>query len=295
VLPLRAVTLAFAAGLLQAQAPPAAPVPQAETAPPPVVKPLYHYAGKPIALEGKCGDAEMADYGMSCTPDEPCPVYLELSAVEAAGSKLYLSGDFHTESATLWSVLLASDDDGQSWTEPFDRLRGVALEQMQFPGFATGFAAGHTAGALPKDPFLLRTVDSGKTWSRLPLFEAGAVGLIEYFHFDSATHGTLGVDRVRPGAGHYMTLETETGGDAWTVRQSSADQPPRPARDPNPLARVRADDGSKSFRVERRENGVWRTAAAFAIAAGACHGDPPAPVPAPAPAGAPALPPAQPR
>ena len=279
---LRILAFAFASSLVWAQAP---PVPEAETVPPPVLKPVYRYAGKPIVLEAKCGDAEIVDSGMTCTEDEPCPVYLELTAAESAGSKLFVPGNLHTETATLWSILLMSEDNGQSWTEPFNRLRGVAFDQVQFPGFATGFVAGYTAGPLAKDPFFLRTSDGGKSWTRLPLYEEGAVGLIEQFRFESATHGTVAVDRGRPGVGRYVTLETESGGDSWAVRQSSAARPPRPPREAAPLVRILADAGSKSFRIERRENGAWRTAAAFSVSAGTCRPEPGAPAPEPPPSG----------
>jgi hypothetical protein len=279
---LRILALALASSLIRAQAP---PVPAAEAVPPPVPKPAYRYVGKPIAIEATCGEAEMSEYGLSCTEDEPCPVYLELAAAESAGSKLFASGNLHAGTATLWSILLSSENNGQSWTEPFGRVRGAALDQLQFPGFATGFVAGHTASALAKDPFILRTSDGGENWSRLPLFEEGAVGLIEQFHFESATRGTVGVDRGRPGVGRYVTLETENGGESWAVRQSAAVRPPRPPREASPLARILADAGSKSFRIERRESGAWKTAAAFSVAAGVCRPEPRIAAPEPSPPG----------
>lgn len=261
----------------------AAALAQTPQAAPP--KPSYRYAGRPIALQAQCGDAEIADFGMSCGEDEPCPVYLELTAVASAGVRLFTIGNLHTGTATLWSVLLASDDDGQSWTEPVDRLRGVAFDQVQFPDFATGIVAGHTAGALSRDPFVLRTADSGKTWSRSPILEEGSVGSIERLHFDSATHGVVQLDRVRRGPGRYATLETQDGGSVWTIRESSAERPSRPAGEIAPAVRIVADAPSKSFRIERHEENRWRTVAAFAVAAGACQtGNPTAP-PEPPPPG----------
>jgi photosystem II stability/assembly factor-like uncharacterized protein len=277
---LRILALALASSLIRAQAP---PVPTAETVPPTVPKPVYRYVGKPIAIEATCGEAEISEYGLSCTEGEPCPVYLELAAAESADSKLFVSGNLHAGTATLWSILLSSEDNGQSWTEPFGRVRGVALDQIQFPGVATGFVAGHTAGPLAKDPFFLRTTDGGKNWSRLPLFEDGAVGLIEQFHFESATRGTVGVDRGRPGVGRYTMLETESGGESWAVRQSAAVRVPGAPRESTPLVRILADAGSKSFRIEQRENAVWRTAAAFSVAAGVCRSEPGIAAPEPPP------------
>jgi hypothetical protein len=279
---LRILAFALASGPAWAQTP---PTPASEALPAPAAKLTYHYAGKPITLEATCGEAEMTDFGMSCTEDEPCPVYLELAAADSAGSKLFVSGNLHAGTATLWSILLASEDNGQTWTEPFDRLRGVALDQIQFPGFATGFVAGHTAGPLPKDPFFLRTSDGGMSWSRLPLFEEGAVGLIEHFHFESMTKGVVGVDRGRPGVGRYMTLETDSGGVAWRVRLSDAARPPRLPQESAPVVRILADAGSKSLRIERHENGAWQTAAAFFLAAGGCRIEPRSAAPEPPPSG----------
>ena len=263
---------------------PAAPVP------PEPPKPSYRYEGKPIVLQVKCGDDELSDFGMTCTEEEPCPVYLDLVSADSAGSRLFVSGNLHAGTATLWSLLLMSADGGQSWTEPVDRMRGSALDQVQFPDFATGFISGHTAGALPRDPFVLRTIDAGKSWTRLPVLEDGAVGLIERFQFESATRGLAQVDRGRPGAGRYATLETQNGGDTWTIKESSAVEPAA-FREPIPLVRIRADASSKSFRIERREGTQWRSAAAFALAAGTCrpgiHAPPPEP---PAEASPPAKP-----
>lgn len=278
----RSIVLALAFNLLWAQEP---PVPAAQTAPPPTVNPVYRYAGKPIVLQAKCGEEEIFDFGMTCNEDEPCPVYLELAAADSAGAKLFVAGNLHTDTSTLWSILLASEDNGQSWTEPFSRARGVALDQMQFPTFAAGYIAGYTAGPLPKDPFFLRTSDGGKSWSRLPLFEAGAVGLIEHFRFESERRGTAAVDRGRPGVGRYATLETESGGESWAVRQSAAERPPRQPRESALLVRIVADAGSKSLRIERRESGAWRTVAAFALAAGACQPGRNIAVPEPPPSG----------
>lgn len=289
MVPLRMLAFALAFGLAFAQAPPAsAPEPIAPAPSPPT--PSYRYEGKPIVLQAKCGDAELSDYAMSCSEEEPCPVYLELAAADASGSKLFVSGNFHADAVTLWSVLLMSADGGQAWTEPFERMRGTALDFAQFPDFATGFVSGHSAGALPKDPFLLRTSDGGTSWTRLPILEEGVVGVIERVHFESATRGLVQVNRGRPGAGRYVILETQNGGDSWAIKESSAARPPRPSREPLPLIRIVADAASKSFRIERREGASWRTAAAFSVAAGACGpalrvepAEPPAPPPLPPP------------
>jgi photosystem II stability/assembly factor-like uncharacterized protein len=267
----------------QPQVPPVTPQqPPPEAAPTP---PVYNYAGQPIRLEATCADAELNDFGLICSENEPCPVYLELTSIEAAGSKVFIAGDFHSETATLWSLLLVSEDQGRSWSEAHARLRGVALDQVQFPDSATGYVSGRTAGALARDPFLLRTTDGGKNWKRLPLFEEGAVGLIESLRFESATQGTVRVDRGRPGAGRYAILDTTTGGDVWTARETSATRPGGAAAPAASGWRIAVEAASKSFRIERREDEAWRKAAAFAVAAGSCLPAPAPEVAEPAPRG----------
>jgi len=245
---------------------------------------IYNYSGQPIALQAICAEAEMGEFGLACSEDDPCPVYLELASIEAAGAKLFVAGNLHTESATLWSILLVSEDAGRSWTEAQQRLRGVALDQLQFPDSATGFAAGRTAGTLPRDPFLLRTADGGNSWRRVPLFEEGAVGLVESLHFESPTQGRVTVDRGRRGIGHYAILETTTSGDTWTVRETSATRVASVAGAPQQDWRITIDAASKSYRIEHRQGTGWSKASAFAVGAGACR---------PAPRKAPAEPPPQ--
>ena len=46
--------------------------------------------------------------GMSCSDEEPCPVYLELAAVESVGNRIFLAGNIHSNAVTLYSLLLAS-------------------------------------------------------------------------------------------------------------------------------------------------------------------------------------------
>jgi hypothetical protein len=272
------------AGVAWGQVPPAAPPPEA--GPVPVPPPIYNYTGQPIVLQAQCADAELSEFGLTCSEDEPCPVYVELASIEPAGGKVFIAGNFHSETATLWSLLLVSEDEGRSWSEPSARLRGVALDQVQFPDAATGYVTGRTAGTLARDPFLLRTTDGGKSWKRLPLFEEGAVGLIESLHFESATQGTVAVDRGRPGVGRYAILESSTGGDTWTVREASATRPRPVAGSPATDWRITTEAASKSFRIERREGNAWRKAAAFAVAAGVCS-------PAPRPAAVEPTPPGQ--
>jgi hypothetical protein len=256
------------------QSPPAAP-PAGEQ------KPVLEYSGKPIALQTVCGDQEIADFGLSCAADEPCPVYLELSFVEMAGAKIVASGNLHTANATLWSVLLISQDSGRTWIEPHARIRGAALDQVQFVDFENGWAAGQIASSIPRDPFFLRTEDGGKRWRRLPVFDESFFGVIEQFWFESKTQGSLILERAKggAGAGRYLRLETMTGGGSWMTRETSSKPFPgkraRGASSMNPDLRVRADAATRSFAIELRQGGKWTRLAAFALAAGECRPDPP--------------------
>ena len=239
-------------------------------------RPVLIYSGQPLVFDSHCGEEEIAECGLTCSFDEPCQVYLEPASIAAAGSKLLVAGNFHTESATLSSLLLVSDDGGRTWEETWPRASGVALDLAQFVDFATAYVAGHTAGALPRDPFLLKTADGGAHWIRLPLFEEGSVGLIESMRFDSATRGAVVVDRGRPGAGRFVTLETEVGATAWTMREASATRTKLPANGEPASWRISADAPSRAFRIQHQDGRAWTIAAAFAVQAGTCT--PPKPV-----------------
>ena len=87
-------------------------------------------SGKPMRISAECKQDDLQSLGLSCSEDEPCPAYLELNAVEAVGSRIFLAGNIHTATVTLSSILLASADDGKTWMEPYERVRFAALEQI---------------------------------------------------------------------------------------------------------------------------------------------------------------------
>ncbi len=93
----------------------------------------------------QCTDDDMQWAGMSCSEEEPCPVYLEVSAMEPVGNRLVVVANIHTESITLYSVLLTSEDAGGTWREPYERTRGVGLDHVQFIDFQNGWISGQTA------------------------------------------------------------------------------------------------------------------------------------------------------
>lgn len=284
------MTWAVAAFLLALQPPPQISSPQppaeppgAQTPEPPKPKVLEN-TGKPIALDPACGTSEIQEFGLTCSEDDPCPVFLELASIEAHGDKLFVSGNLHSESSTLWSVLLASDDGGKTWTEPLPRIRTGSLDQIQFPDVETGFISGHLAQALPKDPFFLRSTDGGKTWRRVPLFTDPEIAVIDQYRFENRTNGMLILDRSRGGEvrARYQRYETNTSGDVWGLRETSPKPIPlvrTPPRAPGEW-RLRADAKTKAYRLERKQDTRYVVVASFQINVGGCKPDPPPP-PAP--------------
>ncbi len=271
--------------LLAAQAPqqprfPQLELPKQETPPEPPKpeepppKPVLVYEGKPLKLPFSCTDDDIANFGLTCTADEPCEAYLELAAVEPVANRLFLTGNLHTSSVTMWSILLSSEDSGKTWTEAHERIRSTGLEQIQFLDLEAGWIGGEQMLALPRDPFLLITKDGGKSWRKKSIHSETRVGAIEQFAFESRTNGVLLVDRTQTGdsGGRHEYYETSTGGESWALRQVS----PRPIalkrpRIPNPDWRVRADGPTQSYRIERKPGERWQTVAAFLVSIGECR------------------------
>ncbi len=231
-------------------------------------------AGKPMKLDLVCGAPEIERLSLTCTIDEPCPVFLELSGVEAAGDRIFATGNLHTAMATVSTVLLSSDDGGKTWSEPHERIPGASLDLIQFIDLENGWIAGLTAGALPRDPFFLITTNGGKTWIRRPVFGETRVGAVDQFWFESKTSGQMTVDRTQTGdsGGRYELYESQTGGESWMMRLVSTK--PLTLKKARPAGtgtwRARADGPSKSYRIEKRGTAQWMPVASFSISAGEC-------------------------
>lgn len=230
------------------------------------------YEGKPLRVPVACTEEDIQSLGMSCSADAPCAVYLELSALEVAAGRMVAAGNLHTDSTTLSSILLVSEDGGKTWVEGHPRIRQATLDQMQFADLANGWISGQTVGALPRDPFFLVTGDGGKSWRARPVFGDPHVGSIEKFHFTSATEGRVLVDRAQSAeGGRYALLESKTGGDSWGILQITAQAPNvKFERAPSAAWRVQANGATKSYQVEKREGSKWVTVAAFQVQAGVC-------------------------
>jgi photosystem II stability/assembly factor-like uncharacterized protein len=211
--------------------------------------------------------------GLECSPQEPCPIYLELSGIATSGQRLFLAGDIHSAQATLYSVLLSSPDAGASWTEPVERVRGEDLDRIQFHSFDTGWVSGVQTAPLPNDPFFLITHDGGKTWRKQSVLAEGTIGSIQQFHFDSATTGKLIIDRHSSDGSdlRFKLLETTDGGESWSVRESSATAIRNgPVGEDEPGYRLRPDPGGKILNVQKRSGEKWNTVASFVIQIATC-------------------------
>lgn len=248
----------------------------------PANKSLLENKGKPIQVQYQCSLDDMHSAGLDCTEEEPCPVYLELSAVESVGNRIFAAGNIHSSSNTLYSILLASDDAGKTWREPFERLRSAGFDHIQFVDFENGWVSGALWQPLGRDPFLLITADGGQTWRRRPLFEENRAGSILQFWFSSRNNGSLVLENGE--SGRYELYESPNGGDTWMLRETN-EKPIRLRRATggNTDWRIRADSGTRAFMVERRQGERWVVLSAFLVALKPCS--PPAvpPLPAAAP------------
>jgi len=231
--------------------------------------------GKPMVVGFRCTEEDMRWAGLACSLDDPCPVYLELAAAESTGQRVFAAGNIHTGAATLYTILLGSDDNGQSWREVHERVRGAGLDHVQFAGGDVGWVSGLMFAPLPQDPFLLLTTDGGRSWRAHPVFDEPRFGSIQQFHFEDNRAGTLVIDRgARASGDRWELYESNDGGETWNVKETSV-KPIRPRRSAtgNPEWRVRTDGPSKSFHVEHRVGQRWIGIGAFAVNLGSCKGE----------------------
>lgn len=230
-------------------------------------------ADPPVKIEYACPAEDIESFGLYCSTEDPCPVFLELSSVDAVGATLFVAGNLHTQSATLYAVLLASEDGGKTWTEPVKRQRAAALEQIQFIDFTNGWISGQTIEPLPRDPFLLLTNDGGKTWRQRPIVEESRFGSIAQFWFESTTTGELVLDHSERGAVRHEVYQSNTGGESWEVKESTTKPVTLKGVKEQSTWRLRADGPSKTYRLERRSSGNsanWELAASLAIHVADC-------------------------
>jgi len=221
--------------------------------------------GKPMRLIYDCTAADTQAAGIGCSEEDPCPVYLELANVEAADGKLFVTGNIHTPMATLYSILLASEDSGKTWTEPHPRIRSAGLDQIQFVDSQHGWISGASLPGAPRDPFFLITTDGGKTWRQRPIFDETRVATIEGFWFDSPSSGTLWIDATLDN-GMHEKYRTRDGGESWTPDPGAAKAKPH-----TPMGwRLRTDAVTHSYLIEQSENNRWQRNAGFLVNIASC-------------------------
>jgi photosystem II stability/assembly factor-like uncharacterized protein len=228
-------------------------------------------SGKPMRVLYECTAADTQAAGLGCSEEDPCPVYLELSNVEAVGGKIFATGNLHTPMATLYSILLASEDSGAMWTEPHPRIHSSGLDQIQFVDFQNGWISGANLQGAPRDPFLLMTTDGGKTWRERPIFEETRVAAIERFSFDTPANGIMLID-ARLDNGKRELYETSNAGENWTIQQTAAD-PAHAIKEKQagtPGWRVRTDAATHSYVIENSENNRWQKVASFLVNIATC-------------------------
>jgi len=228
--------------------------------------------GAPMHVAFVCAEDELNAAGLSCSDDEPCRVFLELSGVESVASRVFLSGNLHTTNTTLSSILLVSEDGGRTWREGAKRIPSTALDQIQFVDFEHGWIAGENVQTMARDPFLLASDDGGKTWRPQPLLEEGQPGAIQRFWFESAKAGMLLMDR---GAGSRAELyRTTNGGASWELAPGGGDAahfPGGSAREAAAAWRLRPDAKTASWQIEQNRGEAWQRMAAFATEVTICR------------------------
>jgi hypothetical protein len=229
-------------------------------------------AQAPVRVAYACPAADIDSFGLTCSEDDPCTVLLELGAIQSAGARLFVTGNLHTSSLTLYGVLLASEDGGKTWAEPHKRIRAGALDQIEFLDLQYGWITGDILEPLPKDPFLLITNDGGATWRERPLFEESRFGSIAEFGFESRSAGELIFDRSQGATKRYERYQTNTGGDEWTPIETSTSVLHLKKPPPKVVSawRVRADGPSKAYRVETGSGADWRAVATFPVEVASC-------------------------
>src|ERR1035437_5832569 len=98
-------SLLLAGGALWAQdLPPAAAAGLA-----PAARVVRETVGKPMVAPFRCTEEDIRSAGLTCSEQDPCPVYLELAAVESTGIRIFAAGNIHTANATLYTILRSEE------------------------------------------------------------------------------------------------------------------------------------------------------------------------------------------
>lgn len=237
---------------------------------------LLVYSGEPLNLPLDCSPETFYEARVDCSDRAPCDVSAEMVGIAAAGGNLVIFGNYHTQSDTIATLLLVSQDGGKGWREPFERIGAAGFELAQFVDADHGWVVGAQSQVDGSErPVILVTENGGAYWQKRPLWDADSdrTGIVEKFYFEDASHGFLVVDRGDSAEDPYELYESRNGGKSWGFRQTSTD--PISLRQPRPLPEQeqwRLADGSSndSYAVERKVNGEWAVAAEFNAELGTC-------------------------
>ena len=232
------------------------------------VVPLVLPAQETRKIDKICDAGDVASFGLTCSEDEPCPVYLELSAIQDSGTTLAMAGNLHTVNTTIFGVLLVSRDQGRTWTDR--RIRSSELDQIQFVDGEHGWVSGVTLDPLPKNPFFLATQDGGQSWKAAEVFEDARLGIITQFRFESVTDGRMIVDESQGRNKRFERFETDSGGAKWESREVADHELRLTAAEEHASSNWRLRLDGDVYRVESRAAGDWDTVTRFAVQTGVC-------------------------
>jgi hypothetical protein len=222
----------------------------------------------PVHVDYTCPAEDVESFGLSCSEDQPCPIFFEVSAVDSFGSRIFVAGDIHTSTTTLYGVLLSTEDGGATWEESIPRQRSTAFEQFQFIG-DRGWLSGQRLEPLPKDPFLMLTSDGGKSWRQRTLFEETRFGSIAQFWFDSSTAGELIFDDSLGKVTNQELYSTMSSGENWELKQKSTKALHLKTLRTTGWS-VSAASGSTTYLIEHNVGGRKEVLARFLIHIGDC-------------------------
>jgi len=185
-----------------------------EEKPPP---PPPTYSGDPVQMPAVCSEGA-----------DPSRQELEILGAVETETRIFVFGDYRTRGETLRSLLLMSEDDGESWMETGEAVEAGTLDAASFVDAESGWISGYQEeGPGRLRPFLLATDDGGSSWRRREVSPGSEerFGTIVDFRFDTAKHGYAVVERTAAGADQFELYETFNAGRSWSIRQIVPERP----------------------------------------------------------------------
>jgi hypothetical protein len=233
------------------------------------------FKGEPLVLPLECWEEDLLRAGLVCNDVTPCSLVMELVAIGELGNTVFVMGNVHADAGTVSSVILSSNDGGNTWTEPLGRIPGGSLEVFRTVDAKHGWIGGQQweADSSPI-PFLLSTRNGGKRWIDRYLWEEDdRNGMVLEFDFEDPRHGFLIIERTNAEVDPFELYETRTGGSSWNIREVTSEEPTIPF-DPVQAEdqwRLRSETSGGAYWVEQREDDEWRPVASFAPKVGVCN------------------------